>query len=330
MNAGGVRLRATCIHLRIWTLLRVACLVSSIARMIRTTRFHTVLLLTLGLTIASLGCGSDDNGGAAGSGGSPAGPLRILVTNDDGVGADGIDAIVEALIANSDNEVVVCAPAENASGAGDATVNDTAPPPCANGTGDAVPSSTASGYDDATWAVDGCPADSVIYALENLYTDAPPHVVLSGINEGQNVGLVSGGLLSQISGTVGAAKTAACLGVPAAGSSQGEGDTIDYPKGVAAVLAWLEENRAALLAGRVPLDNITSINIPSCDTGSIRDTVEVPLGTELPDYVPGLTGPQDCESTLENPRDDLEGFFNGFTTITPVPSNSSMTCDKLD
>ena len=257
-----------------------------------------------------LGCDSGSSGGV----------LRILITNDDGVSAAGIDAVVEALRGDPNNEIIVSAPATNSSGTGDSTTET--PPPL-----EAMETTTASGY-PAT-AVMGFPADSVIYALENLYPDEPPHVVLSGTNEGQNVGIWQGALLSQISGTVGAAKTAACLGVPAMGSSQGEGDVIDYDSGVAAVLAWLEANRADLLAGAVSLETITSINIPSCDTGSIRGTVEVPLGTEKPDSL-SLTGPQDCESTLENPADDIEGFFNGYTTVTPVPSNSSMTCDKLN
>jgi len=286
----------------------------------QTHRSHAVLLFALGLTVALLGCGSSSNGGTGGSGGSggtPGSVLRILVTNDDGVGAPGIDALVEAIITDPNNQVVVSAPAENRSGSGDSTI-DTVP---ACGTGEAEPSSTASGYDQATWAVNGCPADAVNYALANLYPDAPPHVVLSGINEGQNVGNV-GGLLSQISGTVGAAKTAACAGVPALASSQGEGETVDFESGVAAVLAWLQANRAALLAGQASVEDITSINIPSCDQGSIRGALEVPLATENPNgYL--LTGPQDCTSTLENPPNDVEAFFNGYTTITPVPRNTT-------
>ena len=304
-------------------LLRVRHLVSSIAPMIRTNRFQVILLLTVGLSIALLGCDSESGG----AGGSSGGVLRILVTNDDGVGAPGIDAIVEALITDPNNEVVVCAPAEERSGKGDNTI--ATDPTC--GSGAAMRSSTASGYEDATWAVDGCPADAVIYALENLYPDSPPDVVLSGINSGQNVGNTGdGGTLSQISGTVGAAKTAACADVPALASSQGRGDTIDFDAGVAEVLRWLDNNRAALLAGEVAVENITSINIPSCDTGEIRGQAEVPLGTALPDYVPSLIAPQDCESTREDPQDDLEAFFNGYVSVTPVPRNSSMTCDKLD
>ena len=299
--------------------------------MISNHRLPLVLLLASGFAISSLiACSSDSDQ-------PPAGPLRILITNDDGVTAPGIDAVVEALKDDANNDIVVSAPANNASGAGDWRVDDPRTdlgrPDCAKGTGDAMPDSTASGYDEATWAVDGCPADAVIFALENLYPDAPPHVVLSGINEGQNVGLVSGFLLSQVSGTVGAAKTAACLGVPALASSQGdveEGGTVDYPAGVVEVLDWLEANRAALLAGQVSVENIASINIPSCDTGAIRGRIETTLGSQLPEYVPSLVSPQDCESTREDPQDDLEAFFNGFVSVTPVPSNSNMTCDRLE
>ena len=291
-----------------------------------------VFLITLGLTVALFGCddgstgaaGAGGAGGAGGSAGSSGGVLRILITNDDGIEAPGIDAVVEALRDDPNNELVVSAPVANRSGSADSTIETR--PQCGNG--DVMPSATASGYDEATWAVDGCPADCVIYALENLYPDAPPHVVLSGINEGQNVGNVNGAL-SQVSGTVGAAKTAACLGVPAMASSQGDGDTVDFDAGVVEVLAWLAENRAALLAGEVPLENITSINIPSCDTGEIRGQVDVPLATENPDNFP-LLGSQDCESTLEDPQDDLEAFFNGYVSVTPVPRNSNTTCDKLN
>ena len=303
--------------------------------MIRTNRLQLVLLFALGLTVALLGCesssggsnGTGGSGGAGGSGGSPSGVLRILVTNDDGVGAEGIDAVVEALRGDPNNEITVSAPAGNQSGSGDRTTPT--PPPL-----EAMMTTTASGY-PAT-AVDGSPADSVLYGLQNLFPDAPPHVVLSGINEGQNVGNVSSGaspgLLSQISGTVGAAKTAACSGVPALASSQGdaEDEDLDYDAGVAEVLMWLEANRAALLAGTVSLDDITSINIPTCAPGSpIRGRLDVPLATENPNGWL-LNGPQDCASTVEDLPNDVEAFFNGYITVTPVPSNSSMTCDKLD
>ena len=262
--------------------------------------------------------------------------LRILVSNDDGVAAEGIDALVRGLLANPENVIVVSAPATNSSSTGDSRIGDDTFP-CTRGTGMAMPAATASGYDTDVWAVDGCPADAVLYGLDNLYPDRPPHIVIAGINAGQNVGFIGNAeALSQISGTVGAAKTAACSGVPALASSQGdpaepppEGE-FDYESGVVAVLAWLEENRSRLLAGDVGLENIQSINIPTCEGGTeIRGTVEVPLGTELPEGVPNVLGAQDCASMLEDPQDDLEAFFFGFVAVTPVPSNSNDTCDKL-
>ena len=317
-------------HLRTRRLLRPLGLVSSIARMIRIDRLPVVLLITLGFAVALLGCdsgSSEGSGGSGGTGGSNDGPLRILVTNDDGVGAPGIDAVVEALKDDPDNVVTVCAPAVERSSTGDMTTPT--PPPL-----QATETTTASGY-PAT-AVDGFPADSVIYALENLFPNDPPHVVLSGINSTQNVGAVPSGqlsFLSGISGTVGAAKTAACLGVPALASSQGQVDengTVDYPAGLAEVLLWLEANRSALLAGEVAVENITSINIPSCDgEGEIRGTLEVPLATENPNgYL--INGPQDCTSTLDDVPNDIEAFFNGYSTITPIPRNALMTCDDLN
>lgn len=286
-------------------------------------------LLILPLLLAASACSSSDGDSTTSS------ALRIMVSNDDGVGAPGIDALVQALVADSNNIVVVSAPAAQASGSGDATIEQDPPPDCAGGTGEGTEAATASGYDTNVWAVDGCPADSVIYGLANLYPDEPPHLVITGINEGQNAGNVAGAL-SQLSGTVGAAKTAGCLGVPALATSQGDPEddsdpaNWDYEAGVAAVLAWLSENREALSKGEVSVENITSINIPTCNAGSIRGMAEVPLGTEKPDYVESLLAPQDCESTREDPQTDLEAFFNGFVSVTPVPSNSSNTCDNLN
>ena len=299
--------------------------------MTRSTRFQAALLLiTLGVAVAPLGCasgggGSAGSGGSGGAGGTSGGVLRILVTNDDGVGAEGIDVLVEALIANPDNDVVVSAPAGQKSGSGDKTI-ETDPERC--GSGEGMRSSTASGYDDATWAVDGCPADAVNYALDpanGLYAaDSLPHVVISGINQGQNV---SAPIATLASGTVGAAKTAARdHGIPALATSQGSSTgapvappaaEYDFDSGAAAALEWLAEHRTALAAGNVATATVDSINTPTCTAGEIRDLRPVPLAADATDAFK----PQDCESTLENPQTDVEAFINGFNALSPVPAN---------
>jgi 5'-nucleotidase len=235
--------------------------------------------------------------------------LRILVTNDDGIGAPGIDALVEALTALPDTEVTVIAPAENQSGSSDLTSVD---PP-------SEPAATASGYEGT--AVAGEPADTIVFAEEQGWTPGgEPHLVISGINAGQNVGP-----LAALSGTVGAARTAARLGVPAVAASQGliQDDTgelvADYESGVEAVLAWLDEHRVQLLARDLDDDTpaiVAKIDVPTCPAGELRGSIDVPLAV-------GDQGVDafavDCESATEDPPNDLLGFVNGFVVVTELP-----------
>ena len=122
--------------------------------------------------------------------------LTILVTNDDGVSAPGIDALVTALRKLPNVKVTVVAPLSNQSGTGDKTTEGGSP--------EAADTATASGT--KARAVDGFPADSVLRALED---GVKPKLVVSGINQGQNLGPVV-----NASGTVGAAKTAVRNGIP--------------------------------------------------------------------------------------------------------------------
>ncbi|MEZ5371491.1 MAG: 5'/3'-nucleotidase SurE [Microthrixaceae bacterium] len=227
-------------------------------------------------------------------------PLVVLVSNDDGIGADGIDALVEALRARPDTTVVVSAPAENQSGSSDKTTP---------GGASAAPGTTQSGY--AGTAVDGFPADAVQHALDNPGPEGAPDLVMTGSNEGQNIGR-----LAKLSGTVGSAQTGARAGIPAVAVSQGFGDPVDYPSSVGAAMDWLDTHEAAIRDGSEPVQ-VTSINAPSCAEGTNRGVVEVPWdGSEDTDI-----GKQDCTSTLENPSSDVEAFNNGFTSLAIRPND---------
>lgn len=270
-----------------------------------TPSFHRALWVSVVVVCAIAGCGDDDPT----LGGSTR-PLRILVTNDDGVAAAGIDAVVRGLAADAHNQVTVCAPAENRSGSSDATG-----PSERCGDLSVHAATTQSGY-PAT-AVNGCPADTVNHALAAIYPpDAPPDLVVSGINEGQNIGFA---VATRLSGTVGAAKTAARHGISALAASQGipgTTGTYDYPTAVTVVLGWLAEHRSALLNETAPV-SVTNLNVPSCATGtSTRGTV---FGIALASTPGGALSTQDCASTLERPKDDTEGFLNGFITFSAVP-----------
>ena len=186
--------------------------------------------------------------------------LKILVSNDDGYSAEGIDAVVEGLRKLPDVEVQVVAPAGQQSGTGGKTTP---------GTLTAKDSTTKSGY--KAMAVDGFPADSVNYAFDEL--GVKPDVVVTGINQGQNVGP-----LVDVSGTVGAARAVVADGVPALASSQGLGKTFDYPTGVEYVTKWVEDNRDDLIDGSAEVQ-VNNMNIP-LRPGTVHGLKEVPSGTD--------------------------------------------------
>jgi 5'-nucleotidase len=222
-------------------------------------------------------------------------PLTVLVTNDDGVAAAGIDALVEALRADPTIEVVVVAPAENQSGSGDTTTEGAV----------ASPATTASGYDAV--AVAGEPADAANHGLDVVLADDPPDLVISGINEGQNLGPIV-----DVSGTVGAARVASRRGIPSLAVSQGlapEGMEPQYDVAVEAILLWLEEHREQLEAGLV-----VSINVPTCPAGEVRGTLEVPTAVDTANGNPVQIA--DCTSTLTDPPDDIAAFNAGYITVS--------------
>jgi 5'-nucleotidase len=247
------------------------------------------------------------------------GPLRILVTNDDGVGAPGINILVNLLQTLPDVQVTVMAPAANQSGAG---VNVT------TGNITIAPATTSSG--DAATAVGGTPADSVYYAVLHALPQRP-HVVVSGVNFGQNLGN-----FTEISGTVGAARIANHLGIPAIAVSAGIGSSPNYVVGALWARGFVDALRDRYLDGSAPAQTL-NINAPTCPTGSDRGLALVPLGrtSDISGYTlqSGSEGngvvkatvvtqnglaTANCNSTLMNPKDDIEAFNNGFVTASVV------------
>lgn len=226
-------------------------------------------------------------------------PLRIVITNDDGVGAGGIDALVAAISAMDDVEVFVVAPAENASGSSDRMAEETV----------TYEDATTSGGFSAV-AVAGLPADSVLVSLNELALD--PDLVVSGVNSGHNYGP-----FAQLSGTVGAARTAARNGVPAVAVSAGINDTEGYVLAADLAVDWIEANREAVAAGTLTLDTIVSFNVPNCTAGEVRGLVQTTLAEEFLSEAPFES---DCSvEVAEVPGDDVGAVAAGYAAQTDVP-----------
>src|ERR671914_65795 len=173
--------------------------------------------------------------------------LRVLLTNDDGIHADGLQTLRRALVELEDIELAVIATDANMSAT--ARSITTRRPLWVT----EVP------FDDGTvgYSCDGTPVDCVRLAHLGLIGDFEPDIVVAGINHGSNLG-------DDItySGTVAAALEGIVLGVPAlAVSQQSQAREMDFRLGRA-----FDFGTAAALTARV---------------GDALDDVPLPHGTLL-------------------------------------------------
>lgn len=146
-----------------------------------------------------------------------------------------------------------------------------------------------------------------------------PDLVISGINQGQNLGPII-----DISGTVGAARAAVARGIPGLATSQGTGDPFDYEAAVPFVLDWVTEHRAALASGDEPVD-VTNLNVPSCTVGEVRGLADVEADVDVDGDAAQALAPQDCASTvpLDEGSGDVATFANGYATISTIPDEAA-------
>lgn len=195
--------------------------------------------------------------------------MRVLITNDDGVGSAGITALAISAV-HAGHDVVVAAPAEQSSGASAAITADQ------RDGGTPVRRVELDGLATvAAYAVRAQPAHIVLAAVRG-WLDPAPDVVLSGINHGANVGR-----MVLHSGTVGAALTAGVHGVRALAVSL---DVALRPAGPDrhwdTAAALLPEVLALVLD--LPGGTVLSLNVPdrpAADVGRVRHAHLAPFGT---------------------------------------------------
>jgi 5'-nucleotidase len=121
--------------------------------------------------------------------------MRLLISNDDGIFAQGIKTLADTLAAAGHEVIVVCPDRERSATGHGLTLHD--PIRAEEVTGIFAPTVRA-------WSCSGTPADCVKLALGALL-DRFPDVVLSGINHGANLGtdiLYSGTVSAAMEGTI--------------------------------------------------------------------------------------------------------------------------------
>jgi 5'-nucleotidase len=234
-------------------------------------------------------------------------PLRILVSNDDGIFAPGIFALAQSL--RELGEVIVVAPDRQQSAVGHAiTMNSPmrVHPFHVNG--------IMFGY-----AIDGTPADAVKFAVRNIMKDNPPDVLVSGINHGSNtaVNVI-------YSGTVSAATEGAILGIPSIAVSLTTYDTPDFR-----YAAKFTRKLTQVVAERgLPPGTVLNVNVPSVPEEDIQGVVITRQGrSNWDDYYEKRLDPAKREyywltgslQILDNEEDiDQIAIINKKVSITPI------------
>ena len=237
-------------------------------------------------------------------------PYRILVSNDDGVQAPGLAALAQIMQAIGDVSIV--APSRNYSGAGhsiagrdDAIIRDDLTLP--NGLR-AIGLSTT-------------PASTMNVAIRNIMRPLPD-LVVTGINRGYNLGY-SG----YVSGTVGGARQAVMLGVPAiAASMAAAGVPRDLPYAVEEVLGVARRVKMYGLPPRTRL----SVRIAEMPAGGSKGYMVTRRATQHG----GEEGFQETKhpvtertiywnvfkesTTGAAPGTDVWAVANGYVSVTPL------------
>ncbi len=173
---------------------------------------------------------------------------RILITNDDGIHAEGIIALEEAM--HGLGEVYVVAPVAEQSGASHSL---TLSRPL-----------RIRQIDERHWTVDGTPTDCVTLALNRIFSpDERPDICVSGINHGANLGDDA-----TYSGTVAGALEATILGVPGLAFSLVANRDQNFTESIRVAT---EVTRKALADG-IPADTLLNVNVPKGVPQGIRIT----------------------------------------------------------
>ncbi len=201
---------------------------------------------------------------------TPAGPVggqrtepghsaRVLVTNADGVSAPGLRALATAA-ALLGHDVVIAAASSDRCGSG-AAIGPSRGPQLVR----QVPMALSKPGRTIAFAVDGPPALAVILAAQGAF-GTPPDIVVSGVNAGLNTGVA---ILH--SGTVGAAVTAANLGLRglAVSMATGEPTCLDT--------AGIMASCALVLLGRAPAGTALNLNVPNVAVDELRGIRWAPL-----------------------------------------------------
>ena len=234
--------------------------------------------------------------------------MRILVTNDDGINAEGLE-VLERVAHTLSKDVWVVAPEQEQSGAGHSLTLH-------------LPVRLRE-IDERHFSVSGTPTDCGLVAVQQVIPVKKKRVdlLLSGINRGSNAADDV-----TYSGTIAAAMEGTILNVPSIALSQ---LCADREK---AVWKTAEKHAPALIKKLVamgwPANTLININFPDCAPGKVKGIRVCPQGKRrvsvaLSERVDPKGRPYfwlggDRDNTANKPGVDIDFLHTGYITITPL------------
>ncbi len=230
--------------------------------------------------------------------------IRILITNDDGIHSDGLIKLEEAL--KEVGDVYVVAPASEMSGASHSLTL-------------ARPLRIRQ-LDERHWAIDGTPTDCITLALNKILSeDQRPHICVSGINHGGNLGDDA-----TYSGTVAGALEATILGVPGLALSLVARDNFDFTEAAAFAVVAVRK----VLDEGLPEGTLLNINLPPGEIKGVKVTRQGiknarPVITEHidPRGKPYFWIGEEYFNVNSVEGTDYHAVKSGFVSVTPLRSD---------
>ena len=229
--------------------------------------------------------------------------LNILISNDDGIFARGLEILEEACRRVGD--VTVVAPDREQSASSHALTMTRPLRPVKRS--------------DGRYQVDGTPTDCVLLALETILDD-PPDIIFSGINHGSNMGEDV-----LYSGTVAAAMEGLSVGIPGVAFSfvGGKIELIEtHAEWVATVAADI------CRVGDFPKETVLNVNFPPIPGSDIKGVRVTKLGRRV--YSDSLTRMNDPwgremfwigagkSSWSGDEESDFRAVAEGYISVTPL------------
>jgi 5'-nucleotidase len=231
--------------------------------------------------------------------------IRVLLTNDDGFYAPGLQSLYRDLKKVAIVSIVAPEREISASGHG-ITMNRPL----------RLEAVSALGEDTAAhWIVDGTPADCVKLAIEHLYRDSAPDLIISGINRGPNLG---NDIL--YSGTVSAAIEGAIYKIPSMAVSLAQYSNPDF-KPAAAFIAQKIIQLADLAKSAVlnlnfpPAPDFRGVRFTRLGVRIYQNVFESRVDPRGRNYFWMGGEPVNLE---QSPDSDIQAVAEGYISITPL------------